>query len=310
MNGAEAWGLTKKTGSKWLSDRAPTLAASLALYTTLSLAPLLVIAVAVAGMVFGEAAARGELTRQFETLIGADGSAAAQAILASAGKGSSSIVGASIGLVVLLFGASGVFVELQDSLNVIWCVKPKPNQALVALVRQRILSFAMVLGVGFLLLVSLVFSAFLSGIGNVFATHLPGGDDLWSVLNFVLSFGVVTLLFALIFKLVPDAEIAWRDVWVGAAITAALFTIGKLLIGLYLGRASVGSAYGAAGSLVVVIVWVYYSSQVLLLGAEFTRVYADQRGSRMSGTHPTHRQVHGRGLEPLRLSAVEPKSTP
>ena len=272
--------LAKKSVAKWSADRCPTLAASLALYTVLSLAPLLIVAVAVAGLLFGAEAARGELTRQFDALVGRDGSAAVQAILASANKKGSSIAGAVLGVVVLFFGASGVFVELQDSLNAIWEVKPKPGSGFFTMVRQRLLSFAMVLGVGFLLLVSLVVSAALSVAGGFFQSHLPGGGYLWSAVNFAVSLGVVTLLFALIFKLVPDAKIAWRDVWVGAAITSLLFALGKALIGLYLGRAAVGSAYGAAGSLVVLVVWVYYSSQILLLGAEFTRVYSDHHGSR------------------------------
>jgi membrane protein len=272
--------LVQQTVKKWIGDRAPSLAASLALYTTLSLAPLLVIAVAIAGLVFGDEAARGELTHQFAALVGPDGAAAAQSILASADRKGAGIVSTVAGVVVLFFGASGVFVELQDSLNIVWGVKPKPSRGAISIVRQRLLSFAMVLGVGFLLLVSLVLSAALSAAGHVFSTHLPGGATVWAIINFSISLIVIAGLFALIYRLVPDTEIAWHDVAIGAAMTSLLFALGKLLIGLYLGRASVGSAYGAAGSLVVVIVWVYYSSQILLLGAEFTRVFADQHGSR------------------------------
>jgi len=282
MTLAKPWELTKKSLSKWRDDRAPTLAAALALYTILSLAPLLVIAVAVAGLLFGNDAARGELTRQFDTLVGTNGSAAVQAILANAGTKSDGITATIIGVIVLFFGASGVFIELHDSLNAIWGVKPKPGTGLVALVRQRLVSFAMVLGVGFLLLVSLVFSAVLSALGDYFQTRLPGGVALWSATNFVIALAVTTGSFALIYKLVPDAKVAWNDVWVGAVITATLFAIGKTLIGLYLSRAAVGSAYGAAGSLIVLVVWVYYSSQILLLGAEFTRTYAELHGSRIA----------------------------
>lgn len=278
----------KDTIVKWLDDRAMSLAASLAFYTVLSLAPLLVVAVSLAGLVFGEAAARGEIVQQLRGMLGPEGGAAVESILAHSKEPGTNVLSAVIGIVVLLFGASGVFGELQDSLNAIWGVKSKPGQGVMGIVKARFFSFAMVLGVAFLLLVSLLLSAALHALGVFLGNGLPGGVALWVGINFVVSFGVVTLLFALIFKVVPDVRIRWRDVWPGAAFTALLFTIGKSLIGLYLGRASVGSPYGAAGSLVVLVVWLYYSAQILFLGAEFTQVYAGRFGSRIE---PSERAV-------------------
>jgi membrane protein len=258
-----------------------SLAASLAFYTVLSLAPLLIVAVSVAGLLFGEAAARGEIGHQLGGMLGPQGGSAIENVLANAKEPHANIVGTAIGLVVLLFGASGVFGELQDSMNAIWEVKPKPGRGVMGVVKARFFSFAMVLGVAFLLLVSLVLSAALSAVGKFLGDKLPGGEVLWFGINVVISMGVVALLFALIFKVVPDVKIGWRDVWYGAAFTALLFTVGKALIGVYLGRASIGSPYGAAGSLVVLVVWLYYSAQILFLGAEFTRVYAEHSGSRI-----------------------------
>jgi membrane protein len=273
--------LLKDTVSNWLDDRAMSLAASLAFYTVLSLAPLLVVAVSVAGLLFGEAAARGEIGHQLGGMLGPQGGSAIENVLANAKEPHANIAGTVIGLVVLLFGASSVFGELQDSMNAIWEVKPKPGRGVMGVVKARFFSFAMVLGVAFLLLVSLVLSAALSAVGKFLGDKLPGGAALWFAINVVISMGVVTLLFALIFKVVPDVKIGWRDVWYGAAFTALLFTVGKALIGIYLGRASIGSPYGAAGSLVVLVVWLYYSAQILFLGAEFTRVYAEHSGSRI-----------------------------
>jgi membrane protein len=273
--------LLKDTVNNWLDDRAMSLAASLAFYTVLSLAPLLIVAVSVAGLLFGEAAARGEIGQQLGGMLGPQGGSAIESVHANAKEPHASIAGTVIGLVVLFFGASGVFAELQDSMNAIWEVKPKPGRGVMGVVKARFFSFAMVLGVAFLLLVSLVLSAALSAVGRFLGDNLPGGAVLWFGINIVISMGVVTLLFALIFKVVPDVKIGWRDVWYGAAFTALLFTVGKALIGIYLGRASIGSPYGAAGSLVVLVVWVYYSAQILFLGAEFTRVYADHSGSRI-----------------------------
>jgi membrane protein len=275
------WGLLKETTGDWKEDKADRLAASLAFYTVLSLAPLVVIAVAVAGLVVGDEAARGQLSGQIAQLVGPQAAPAIEGILANARKPSAGVVSTVVGTAVLLVGASGVFGELQDSLNTIWEVQPKPGRGLWGLVRDRFFSFTMVLGVGFLLLVSLVVSAGLSAAGDVLSTNLPGGDTLWRVVNVVVSFGVVTALFGLIYKVVPDVTVRWGDVWVGAAVTALLFTLGKVGIGLYLGKSTVASAYGAAASVVVITVWVYYSAQILFLGAEFTQVYARRFGSRI-----------------------------
>lgn len=272
--------LLKETIAEWNEDKAPRLAAALAYYTVFSLAPVLIIVIAIAGLVFGQEAAQGEVVNQIQGLVGRDGAEVIESALKSAhrsGPGLASI----INLVILLFGASGVFAQLQDALNTVWEVAPKPGQGLFNVLRQRFLSFAMVLVIAFLLLVSLVLSAGLAALSSLMNGLLPGFDFLWQLLNFAISFGVVTLLFAAIYKILPDAKVAWGDVWIGAAITALLFAIGKLLIGIYLGNASFGSAYGAAGSLVVILAWVFYSALILFFGAEFTQVYARRYGSRI-----------------------------
>ncbi len=280
----QAFTILKETVTDWLDDKAARLAAALAFYTLLSLAPLLVLAVSVAGLVFGEDAARGEVASQLSGLLGVQGAEAIQTVLANAKSPTSGILGTIVGLAVLLFGASGVFGELQGALDLIWEVEPKPGRGVKGFLRDRFFSFTLVLGVGFLLLVSLVLSAMLAVMGAFLSSHLPGGEALWQVVNFGISIAVMTVLFALIFKVVPDVKIEWRDVWIGALATAALFTLGKFAIGLYLGRSSVGSPFGAAGSVVVLVVWVYYSTQILFFGAEFTQVYARHRGSKMEPT--------------------------
>ncbi|RYE91664.1 MAG: YihY/virulence factor BrkB family protein [Myxococcales bacterium] len=285
MNGKGLWEMLKATASDWSEDKASRLAAALAFYTLLSLAPLLVIAVSVAGLVFGDDAARGQIAQQIGGLVGPEAGKAIEEVLAHAGdRPTAGIVSTVIGLFVLLFSASGVFGELQDSLNTIWEVEPRPGRGVMGLLRDRFFSFTMVLGVAFLLLVSLVASAGLASLGHGLEQALPGGKTVWQVLNFVLSLGVVTGLFALIYKVIPDAKVAWRDVGIGAFVTALLFTLGKFAIGLYLGHSTVASAYGAAGSVVVITVWVFYSAQILFLGAEFTQVYAQRRGSRIVPT--------------------------
>jgi membrane protein len=275
---ADVWTVVKETVSDWIDDDASRLAASLAFYTLLSLAPLVIIAVAVAGVVLGPAAARGQIAQELSSVVGQDAAQGIQTIVASAKSPASGAVGTIIGVVTLFFGASGVFGELQFALNSIWEVKAKPGRGILGEVRDRFFSFAMVLAVAFLLLVSLLFSVVLSAVGHTVAVYLPGGELVWQVCNFLLSLAVITGLFALIFKVIPDVEIAWSDVWSGAAVTALLFTLGKSLLAFYLGKASVGSSYGAAGSLVVLVVWVYYSAQILFLGAELTQVLARLRG--------------------------------
>lgn len=276
--------LFKQAASEWSDDNAPTYAASLSYYTLFSVAPMLVIAVSVAGMVFGEEAARGQIQAQLQGLVGSSGAEVIGQMMISASKPSSGILATALGVIVLAFGATGVFVQLQDALNHIWNVKPPPRNGVIAFLRTRFLSFAMVLAIGFLLLVSLVVSAVLAAVGAWFEHLLPGWTVLWQVLNFSVSFGVITVLFAMMYKVLPDTSVAWKDVWLGAAVTSLLFTLGKLGIGLYLGHSAVASSYGAAGSLAVVLVWVYYSAQILFLGAEFTQVYARSHGSRIGDT--------------------------
>ena len=268
----------KMTGMHWLDDKAPRLAASLAFYTLLSLAPMLVVAVSIAGLIFGEDAARGQIAGQLNGLLGPTGADTVQSILAHAKTPSSGIVGAVVGIALAVFGASGVFGELQTSLDQIWHVESKPGRGVKGFLRDRVFSFTLVMGVAFLLLVSLVLSAALAAIGTYFSHTLPGGEALWHILNLVISIGVTAVLFGLIFKIVPDVEIRWHDVWLGALVTAILFTGGKFLIGLYLGRSSVASPFGAAGSVVALVVWIYYSAQILFFGAELTRAHTEQRG--------------------------------
>lgn len=266
---------------KWAEDRVPQLGAALAFYTALSLAPLLVLSLAVGALVFGDEAARGEIATQMKSLVGEQGAEAIQQMIKNADKPASGTAAAILGVIMLLFGASGVFGELQQSLNIIWEVEPKAGRGIWGIIRDRFFSFVMVLGTAFLLLVSLILSTVLSLLGAVF-NRLP--DSLaWIAqsLHFLVSFLVITLLFAMIFKILPDARIAWRQVWMDDAITALLFTIGKFLIGLYIGRSSMASAYGVAGSFVVLLVWVYYAAQILHLGAEITKAVADLSGERI-----------------------------
>jgi membrane protein len=275
------WSVIKETASDWDDDKAATLAAALAYYTLLSIAPLIVLAVAIAGLVFDEEAARGQISEQISGLVGTQAGEAIEAIARNASAPEAGILSTVIGVIVLLFGASGVFGELQSSLNTIWEVEPKPGRGIVGVIKDRFFSFTMVLGVAFLLMVSMILTAAISSVGRFLESSLPGGEALWSVLNFAISLGIITLLFALIYKVIPDAKIRWRDVWIGAAATAVLFTIGKLLVGLYLGKSTFVSSYGAAGSVVALVVWVYYSSQIVFLGAEFTQVYARRFGSKI-----------------------------
>jgi membrane protein len=235
-------------------------------------------------VVFGEEAAQGGIEDQLRGLLGPQGANAVEEIIKNSDKPKEGSIATIISVVILLFGASGVFGQLQDSLNTIWEVAPKPDRGIMGFIKDRFLSFTMVLGIGFLLLVSLLLSAVLATLSNFLGHLIPGLTFLWSILNFLISFGVITVLFALIYRVLPDAKIAWGDVWIGSIITALLFTIGKSLIGLYLGNSSVGSTYGAAGSFVVLLLWVNYSAQILFFGAEFTQVYANKYGSRIVPT--------------------------
>ncbi len=266
--------LLKETWQEWQEDKASRLAAALAYYTAFSIAPLFVIAIAIAALVFGEDAAQGKIFEQLRGLVGSDAAQGIQALIVSSSKPTEGTIATLISVALLFFGASNIFTQLQDSLNTIWEVAPKPGRGIKGIIKDRILSFGMVLGIGFLLLVSLILSTVLAALSK----DLDGGM-IGSILNFFLSFGVITLLFALMFKFLPDVKITWGDVGIGAVITALLFTIGKTLISLYLSNSSVGSTYGAAGSLVVLLLWVNFSAQILFFGAEFTQVYANKYGS-------------------------------
>jgi membrane protein len=269
--------LFKKACSAWVDDDAPSMGAALAFYTVFSLAPVLIVALSVAGLAFGQKAAGGELARQLQGLLGKTGARAVQAVLQSANRPAMGIMASAIGLGTLLVGASGAFVELQDALNKVWKVQRRPESVWLLVIRQRFLSFGLVLGLGFLLIVSLVVSAALGAVGNFVTPLLPWPVFSWELVDFLLTLGVIALLLALIFKYLPDADIAWSDVWLGAAVASLLLTSGKALIGLYLARSTVASAYGAASSLVIILSWVYYSAQTVIFGAELTHVYAQDR---------------------------------
>lgn len=279
------WQLIKQTFQRWNEHNATRLAASLAYYTIFSLAPLLVISIALLGLVVDQNNAQTQVVHQIEGLVGKEGGELASAMIQSAGSPQAGLVATIVGVVTLLIGATGVFGELQNSLNLIWDVKSHV-QGWRGQIFTRFLSFAMILVIGFLLLVSLVASAVVSAFSQWLEVAAPGIGILSQVLNFAIAFVTTTLLFACIFKILPDTKIAWRDVGVGAVVTALLFSIGRLLIGLYLGHSSVSSVYGAAGSLAVLLLWVYYSAQILFLGAEFTRVYASTYGSRRNRAQP------------------------
>jgi membrane protein len=284
------WELIKQTASSWSEINAPRLGAALAYYTLLSTAPLLVVCIGIAGLIFGPKAAQDQIAYQLQNVIGAQSSVALQSLLQNADKPAAGIGAASIGFITLLFGASGVFGELRDSLNAVWGARSTSGAGLMGMIKYRFFSFAMVLGIGFLLLVSLVLSAAIAAAGKFFQSHLPVPEGMLHLGSSLITFITVTILFALLYKVVPDVRIEWRDVIIGAAVTSLLFSIGKFLIGLYLGKASVGSAYGAAGSLVVFIVWVYYSAQIFFMGAEFTHVFAQRHGSlahQRAGDEPT-----------------------
>jgi membrane protein len=275
------WSLTKSAASSWIDDYAPSMGAALSYYTVFSLAPLLLIVVSVAGLVFGEEAVRGQLFGQLQGLMGQEAASAVQGLLASVSKPSHGIAGTVIGVAVLLFGATTVFGELQDSLDRIWRA-PARNKVggLWGLLRTRLLSFGMILGLAFLLMVSLVMGAVIAALGSWWGPLFGGFEVLAQAVNLVIGFALTTGVFAMIYKLMPRVRVRWHDVWLGALVTSVLFTIGKFLIGLYIGKSGVASGFGAAGSLVVVFVWVYYSAQIFLVGAEFTWVYARTFGSR------------------------------
>jgi len=271
--------LFKQTFSEFASDKVPRLGAALAYYTIFSIAPLLLIAIAIAGLVFGREAASGEIYAQLRGVLGPESADMIQKMVEAAAKPKAGTIATIVGVVTLLLGASGVIGQLKDALNTIWDVKPKANAGIMGRAKNYVMNGAMVLGIGFLLLVSLLLDSGIAAVGKFAGNHLPGGEGVWQILQIVVSLGVITVLFAAIFRFLPDLKIEWRDVWFGAAFTSLLFVIGKFALGLYLGKSAVGSSYGAAGSLVVVLLWVYYAAQIVLFGAEFTQVYARAHGS-------------------------------
>lgn len=278
------WDLLKRTAAQWSQDKIPRHGAALAYYTVFSIVPLLVIIIAMIGLVFGQDAAQSYILQQLESLLGEQSTAAIKDMIQRASQPSTGVTATLVAFATLLFGASGLFGQLQDSLNSIWGVEPKAR-GVWGIIQDRFFSFIAVVGTGFLLLVSLVLSAGLAAFGKWSGGWFPASELILQMWNVLLSFAVITALFAMMFKVLPDARVAWRDVWIGAALTALLFTIGKFSIGLYLGKSDVGSAYGAAGSLAILLVWVYYSAQILLFGAEFTQVYANKAGARIVPTH-------------------------
>jgi membrane protein len=272
--------LLKRTYSEWSKDKAPRMGAALAYYTIFSLAPLLVIAIAIAGFVFGAEAVQGQIMGQIQGLIGSESARAVQTMIQSAHRPAHGVVATVFGIGLLLLGASGVFSEMQDALNTIWKVDTTSKTGVWNLIKGRFLSFGMVLGIGFLLLVSLLLSAALTAVATYASNFLPIPPAALQAMDFAFSLFFIAALLALILKFLPDVRIAWSDVWVGAALTSLLFTAGKFLIGFYIAKSVTMSAYGAAGSVIIILAWIYYSAQILYFGAEFTRVYSNEYGSR------------------------------
>src|SRR5262245_15732892 len=274
MKPADVWPLLKGSAVQFWNHKGPRLGAALAFYIALSLSPLLLVVVAIAGSVYGEEAARGQLAHQIEDTVGSEGAKAIETMLASTKSEGKGILMTIVGVATLLLGATGLFCQPQEALYAIWDVQPEQIRGGIwGTIKDRFISFSIVCGLALLLLVSLVVSAVITAINTWMADRVPIGGWGLQIANQVLSFLLSAVLFAVIFKVLPHARPAWSDVWVGAALTAALFTLGKYLIGLYLAQATPGSAYGAAGSFVVLLIWIYYSTQMLLFGAEFTHVY-------------------------------------
>ena len=304
------WSLARDSVRAWSDDYAPSMGAALSYYMLFSIAPLLLIVISVAGLVFGPEAARGEIFGQLEGLMGAEGAHAVERLLQNVDRPEEGVIGTLTGVAVLLLGATSVFNELQNDLDRIWRAPEQAHSSGVwNLLRTRLLSFGMVLGMALMLMVSLVVSAVLSALGKWWAPVFAGWQALAYAADLALSFALMALMFAAIYKIMPRARIRWRDVWIGAGVTAALFVVGKFLIGLYLGRSSVGSAFGAAGSLVVVMVWVYYSAQIFLLGAEFTRVYAHAHGSHVGETLQTEPPIV-RDAQPFAATVIGAEPAP
>ena len=303
--------LFKNTASEWIQDKCPQLGAALAYFTVFSLAPLVLVLLAVFGLIFGGSdQARQKITEQLQYFVDPSGIKVIQDIATNASRPQAGIIATTIGVVLALFGASGVFGQLQEALNTIWGVKPKPGGGLMGFIRTRFLSFAMVGGVCFLLLVSLTVETLLRGFSEYLKNVMPGGDIVALALFLLVDLAVVILLFAMIFRYLPDAKIAWREVWVGATLTAVLFALGKFVLGLYLGSGAAGSAYGAASSLITLLLWIYYATQILLFGAEFTQVYANTYGTRVEPQeHAVKVEITEKVVSPLHPEGgYKPKS--
>lgn len=271
-------GVFKEAAHEYSIDNVPRLGAALAYYSIFSIGPLLILAISIAGFVFGQEAVSGELFGQIRGLVGDQGAAAIEAIVASARKPEAAGIAGAVGIATLIFGATGVIVQLKDALNTIYEVKPAPGRGLRVFFKKYIVSLAAIMGIGFLLIVSLVVSTVLAAVGKYLTGWLPLPEAVLHLLNFVVTLALFTALIAAMFKYLPDVRLRWRDLWPGALLTSVLFMVGKLAIGLYLGKASIGSTYGAAGSFVVLLIWIYYSAQIVFFGAEFTEVYARRFG--------------------------------
>lgn len=289
------WKTLRQVMTNWGVHRCSTQSAALAFYTIFSLAPVLVVVITLAGFIWGQEAVRGQIFDEFKGLMGPDAALLVQEVLQSAARPASGRIAAVIGIVTLMLGATAVFGQLQEALNTVWAVEPKPGAALTTLLRKRLHSFTLVIGIGFLLAVSLVLSAALTGFSRYLEHRLDLPVDFLQVANFVVSFVVITLLFAMTYRILPDVKIGWRDVWLGSVLTALLFVVGKTLIGLYLGRTGVVSAYGAAGSLVVILLWVYYSALIFFFGAELSRVHSRQYRPRAKPEEGAVRVPEGQG---------------
>jgi membrane protein len=294
------WALLRRTVTAWSDDYAPSMGAALSYYTVFSLAPLLLIVISIAGLVFGADAARGEIFGQLRGLMGDEAAKAVEGVLSSVSRPASGVLGTLIGIGVLLVGATSVFAELQDALDRIWRAPARERSSSVwRVLRSRLLSFGLILGLAFLLLVSLVLGAVIAALGKWWGSAFTGWEVLAQVINLTLDFVLTTIVFAMIYKLMPRVSVRWHDVWLGALVTALLFSAGKFLIGLYIGKTGIASGYGAAGSFIVVFVWVYYSAQIFLLGAEFTWAYAQTFGS-MAGSGAEKSKRSGRSAAPAR----------
>jgi membrane protein len=301
---SESWRLLRAAATGWWSDRAMSLGASIAFFTVFSLAPMLLAVVAIAGLAFGHDAAQGAIVAELGGLLGDRAASTIQDMIASASNVRSGIVGTAVGIVTFLVLVTGAVIELQDVLNIVWKVKHK-SYGFVDFLRVRVLSLTLVLGFGFLLLVSLIVDAGLTALGSYLEAGFSGATAILKALNATAAFATAVLLFAMVFKILPDVTLTWRDVWTGAVLTAVLFTIGKSLIGWYLGSSNVASTYGAAASLITILLWIYYSSLILLFGAEFTKAFAESRGSRTAG-HADPSAAPRIGTGPLRAGMVGP----